>query len=131
MFFSSISLRSANVLYVLFRILVGLLFLQHGLQKLGLLEGQFAVNGFTGFVGLCELAGGIALVFGVFTRLVALLGAILMLGAYVTVHMDNGLLPLQNRGELALLYVAAFAVLFAQGAGRLSLERTLWKRELF
>jgi uncharacterized membrane protein YphA (DoxX/SURF4 family) len=41
------------------------------------------------------------------------------------------LLPLQNKGELALLFVAAFFVLFAQGAGRFSLERQLFRRELF
>ncbi|OIO55864.1 hypothetical protein AUJ46_00050 [Candidatus Peregrinibacteria bacterium CG1_02_54_53] len=131
MLFSSLSSKSANTLYVLFRILVGLLFLQHGMQKLGMLDGQFAVNGFMGFIGLCELSGGAALVFGVFTRLVALLGTILLISAYFKAHFSNGMLPIQNRGELALLYVATFAVLFAQGAGRLSLERTLWKRELF
>ncbi|MFH0851381.1 MAG: DoxX family protein [Candidatus Peregrinibacteria bacterium] len=126
-----LSSKSASTLYLLFRVLVGLLFLQHGLQKLGLLEDQFAVNGFMRFVGLCEPGDGVALVFGVFTRLVALLGTILLIGAYITTHAGNGVLPIQNRGELALLYVAAFAVLFAQGAGRLSLERTFWKREFF
>ncbi|ALM10464.1 MAG TPA: DoxX family protein [Candidatus Peribacter riflensis] len=131
MLFSPLALRGANVLYLLFRILVGFLFLQHGLQKLGLLEGQFAINGFMGFVGMCELAGGIALVAGFWTRLVAVLGTILLIGAYVTAHAGNGVLPIQNRGELALLYIAAFLVLFIYGAGRLSAEKFFFKRELF
>jgi len=131
MLFSPLSSRGAPALYLLFRVLVGFLFLQHGLQKLGLLEGAFAVNGFMGFLGLCELAGGFALIIGLWTRLVALLGAIELIGAYVTVHMGGGLLPITNKGELALLYVATFAVLFAYGAGRLSLERLLFKREIF
>ena len=45
--------------------------------------------------------------------------------------MGNGVLPIANRGELALLYVAAFAVLFAYGAGRWSLEKALFRREVF
>lgn len=131
MIFSSLSSRGTPALYLLFRVLVGLLFLQHGLQKLGMLSGQFSVSGFMGFVGLCELVGGIALVIGLWTRLVALLGTILLIGAYVTVHAGGGFLPIVNKGELALLYVAAFAVLFAYGAGRLSLERMIFNRELF
>lgn len=131
MLFSSVTSRGSDALYVVFRVLVGLLFLQHGLDKLGLLDGQFAVNGFMGFVGLCELLGGIAIVAGVWTRLVALLGTILLIGAYTTAHMDRALLPIQNRGELALLYVAAFVALFAYGAGKCSLEKRMLKRELF
>ncbi|OGJ81940.1 hypothetical protein A3J91_05495 [Candidatus Peribacteria bacterium RIFOXYC2_FULL_58_10] len=131
MLFSRLSSKSANTLYFLFRVLVGFLFLQHGLQKLGLLDGQFAVQGFMGFVGVCELLGGIALVAGLWTRLVAVLGSILLIGAYATAHMGNGLLPIQNRGELALLYVACFAILFVYGARSASIEWRIFKRELF
>ena len=97
----------------------------------GLLDGQFAVQGFMGFVGVCELLGGIALVAGLWTRLVAVLGSILLIGAYATAHMGNGLLPIQNRGELALLYVACFAILFVYGARSASIEWRIFKRELF
>lgn len=123
--FSRVAARHADCLYFFFRILTGFLFLQHGMQKLGMLEGVFAVQGFMGFIGLCELAGGFALVIGLWTRLVAILGTILLIGAYTTVHAQNGLLPIVNRGELALLYIAAFAVLFANGAGRWSAEKML------
>jgi len=129
--FAGIAHRMHDNLYLLFRILVGFLFLQHGAQKLGILEGGFAMEGFMGFIGLCELAGGIALILGVFTRLVAVLGTILLIGAYTTVHMKGGLLPIANKGELALLYVATFLVLFTFGAGKASLERALFKKELF
>ncbi|MDD5469836.1 MAG: DoxX family protein [Candidatus Peribacteraceae bacterium] len=129
--FSRITHAGGQPLYLLFRILVGFLFLQHGLQKLGMLDGGFQVNGFMGFIGLCELAGGLAIFFGIWTRLVAVLGTALLIGAYTTVHMGNGLLPIQNRGELALLYVAAFVALFLYGAGAWSLERLLTKREFF
>ncbi|OGJ64669.1 hypothetical protein A3H90_02240 [Candidatus Peribacteria bacterium RIFCSPLOWO2_02_FULL_55_36] len=129
--FFRIAARNADCLYVLFRVLTGFLFLQHGLQKLGMLEGTFAVQGFMGFIGLCELAGGFALVIGLWTRLVALLGTILLVGAYVTVHAGQGFLPIVNKGELALLYIAAFTVLFTRGAGTWSLERSLFRKESF
>ena len=129
--FSSYAHKNADTLYVVFRLLVGILFLQHGLQKVGLLEGNFAVEGLFGFIGLCELAGGTAIFLGVLTRLAATLGTVLLIGAYVTQHMQNGLLPIVNRGELALLYIAAFLILFAHGAGKFSLEKTLTKKEMF
>jgi len=129
--FGKIAQRHAEFLYFFFRVLTGFLFLGHGLQKLGLLEGTFAVQGFIGFIGICELAGGIALMIGLWTRLVALLGTMLLIGAYATVHAGQGFLPIANKGELALLYIAAFAVLFAHGAGRWSLERWLFKKESF
>jgi len=131
MLFSSFSSRSASTLFFLFRVLVGLLFLQHGLQKLGMLEGSVQVNGFMGFIGICELAGGLAIALGFWTRLAALLGAILMVLAYFKAHAAGGVLPIVNKGEMALLYMATFLPLIAQGAGRLSLEKLLFKRELF
>ena len=107
------------------------LFLQHGLQKVGLLEGSFSVEGFVGFIGLCELAGGLALIVGLWTRLVAVLGTVLLLGAYISRHMSNGVLPIENRGELALLYVACFIVLFVHGAGKWSMEKKYMGKEKF
>lgn len=129
--FSSIANRHANLLYFVFRVLTGFLFLSHGLQKVGLLNGTFNVEGFIGFVGLCELLGGLAILVGFWTRLVAVLGIVLMLGAYFTVHAKGALLPIMNKGELALLYVAMFAILFIYGARAWSLEKTLFKKEYF
>ncbi|MAE68715.1 DoxX family protein [bacterium] len=128
---SSFAQKNADSYYFIFRLLVGFLFLQQGMQKVGLLEGEFAVQGFVGFVGLCELAGGAAIFVGLWSRLVAGLGTVLMLGAYVSRHMGNGTLPIENRGELALLYVACFLVLFVHGSGTMSLEKKLTKKERF
>jgi len=46
-------------------------------------------------------------------------------------HASKGLLPIMNRGELAVLYFAAFSVILVHGARIGSLERVLLKRELF
>ena len=124
--------ENTDLLYFIFRVLVGFLFLSHGLQKLGLLDGEtFQIEGFIGFVGVCELAGGLAIFFGLWTRLVAVLGTILMVGAYVTAHAGQGILPILNKGEMALLYVAAFLVLFILGAGKWSVEKAFLGKESF
>lgn len=125
-----------DYLYFVFRVFVGLLFLQHGLQKLfgmfGGLGGQSAeLFSLMGLAGTIETLGGLAIVFGLFTRLMVFIPAIEMLIAYYRVHLPNGLIPLLNFGELPLLYFAAFLVLIAYGAGKWSLERAIFKKEIF
>ena len=122
--------------YFVFRVFVGLLFLQHGLQKLfgmfGGVGGQpVELFSLFGLAGLIEFIAGLAIAFGLFTRLVAFISAIEMLVAYFMAHAKAGLIPLVNQGELALLYFAAFLVLTAYGAGKWSLEKALMKKEFF
>ena len=122
--------------YFVFRVFVGLLFLQHGLQKIFGMFGGVGGNtvplmSLFGAAGLIELIAGIAIALGLFTRLAAVVSAIEMLVAYFMVHAPNGLIPLVNQGELALLYVASFLVLMAYGAGKWSLEKAIMKKEAF
>jgi putative oxidoreductase len=113
----------------LFRIVAGLLFMQHGLQKLFGLLGGVDASGATvplvsqlGLAGILEFAGGILLVLGLFTRPVAALLVLEMLIAYVQVHLPRGGAPIQNQGELALLYASIFMFLAGNGAGAYSLD---------
>ena len=122
--------------YFVFRVLVGLLFLQHGLQKLfgmfGGLGGRSAeLFSLMGLAGIIELLGGLAITFGLFTRLVAFIAVIELLVAYFRAHMPNGLIPIMNGGELALLFIASFLVLIAFGARKWSLEKVILKKEIF
>lgn len=122
--------------YFVFRVFIGLLFLQHGLQKLfgafGGIGGQpVELLSLFGLAGLIEFLGGIAITLGLFTRLAAFISGIEMLVAYFMVHAGNGLIPLVNQGELALLYFAAFAAITAFGAGKWSIEKALMKKEVF
>ena len=121
------------VLYFLFRIMVGIMFGMHGLQKLGILGGKMNPDGFMQFIGYAELAGGIALLLGVLSRPAAILSTVIMIGAYLKVHVGMGEWwnPLANKGELALMYVASFLVIMVHGAGKISLEKCLLKKELF
>ena len=55
-------------------------------------------------------------------RPVALILAIEMVVAYVKSHLPQGPVPIQNGGELALLYALVFAFLAARGAGPVSVD---------
>ncbi len=111
------------------RVGAGLLFMQHGAQKvLGLLGGVDGAGATApllsqyGFAGVLELVGGALLVIGLLTRPVAAVLTLLMLVAYVIAHASQGVFPVQNGGEMALLYALVFAFLTASGPGRWSLD---------
>ena len=80
---------------------------------------------------MIEFFGGLALAVGLFTRLAALGGLATMISAYFIAHFPNGWVPIMNKGELAVLYFAAFLILIIYGAGKFSLERALFKKEIF
>lgn len=117
--------------YAVFRVLIGLLFAQHGAQKLlGWFTEKEAITLFSkmGLAGTIELVGGLLIAVGLFTTWTAVVSGIEMLAAYFTVHTPQGWIPITNRGELALLYFAAFLVVATQGPGPWSLDRKLLKR---
>ena len=116
------------------RIMVGLLFFEHGLQKLFNFPAHpnprpFAL--FTlvpGLAGLLEFVGGILLVVGLFTRPVAFILSGEMAFAYFMSHAPRGFFPIAmggNGGETAILYCFIFLYFFFVGAGVWSLDR-LW-----
>jgi putative oxidoreductase len=119
--------------YVVMRVLVGFMFFSHGAQKiLGWFGGnKVALASGIGVAGLVELVGGLALLLGFWSRLAALGSAIIMIVAYVTVHAGNGLLPIVNKGELAVLYFVAFLIILAHGNGKCSLEKQIFNKEMF
>ena len=128
--------KYSGSIYVVFRVLVGLLFLQHGGQKLfgwfGGLGGSAApLFSLMGLAGVIEFVGGLALVLGLFTRLVATITATEMLVAFFKAHFPQTWVPVLNQGEPALLFFAAFLVLIIYGSGKWSLEQALFKKETF
>jgi putative oxidoreductase len=66
---------------------------------------------------------------GLWVRPVAVIMALEMVSAFAIAHAPKGGLPLQNGGELALLYALAFVLLAGNGAGPLSLDAALWRRD--
>ena len=122
-----------DYIYVLFRLFVGLLFAQHGAQKLlGWFTDKAPVELFSlmGLAGSIELIGGLLIAVGFVTRAASLLAMCVMVGAYFTVHIGQGLIPIVNRGELAMLFFFCHLVIFAHGAKKISLEHLIFKKEL-
>ena len=120
--------------YAIFRIVVGLMFAQHGAQKL---LGWFGAKGtvslvsLMGLAGTIELVGGLAIALGFFSRLSAVGGMAVMIGALATVHFPQGAVPIVNKGELPLLFLVGFIMVIMHGNGKWSLEKLLLKKEFF
>ncbi|MFH1851688.1 MAG: DoxX family protein [Candidatus Neomarinimicrobiota bacterium] len=111
--------------YALLRIVTGFLFLWHGTNKVfGFpVAGSAAPWPITWVAGPIELIGGLLVMLGFFTRPAAFLSAGLMAVAYWWKHGLNDLLPIMNRGELAVLYCFLFLFIFVRGAGIFSLDQ--------
>src|SRR5215469_13462971 len=119
---------SERMLSVL-RIIVGLLFLEHGLAKIfgfPLQPNHVSFTLFTlvpGLQGLIELVGGLLLAVGLFTRPVAFILSGDMAFAYFMAHAPRGFFPLLNAGELAIVYCFLFLYFAVAGGGAWSVDR--------
>ena len=116
--------RFAPFLYAALRIISGLAFAQHGAQKLfGLLGGQAVeLTSQRGLAGIIEFVGGIMIALGLFTAPVAFIASGEMAWAYFQSHAPRGPWPIQNGGELAVLYCFIFLYFAAAGSGKLSID---------
>ncbi len=111
--------------YALMRIVIGFLFLWHGVQKLfGFPSGMPAgVPAFIIYVaGPIELLGGFLVMIGLLTHWAAFITCGQMAFAYWIGHGTKALLPIQNNGELAVLYCFVFLFIAAQGGGVWSID---------
>ncbi|QEN13804.1 DoxX family protein [Mycolicibacterium sp. ELW1] len=111
----------------IFRIVIGLLFALHGTVKLfgwPISQGGAAPIGSWPYwwAGLIELVVGLLVALGLFTRIAALIGSGEMAFAYFTEHQPHGLLPIQNDGELAVLYCFALFLLAFAGPGAFAVQ---------
>jgi putative oxidoreductase len=120
----------------LLRVVVGLLFMGHGAQKL---FGWFGGHGLSGtadwfdslampmpfaltvFVGLCEFVGGLCFALGLLTPLAALAISAVMLGA-IAQNWPNGLWVGQRGFEYDLVLLAVVAAVGLAGPGVYALD---------
>lgn len=104
----------------LFRIVIGLFFVIHGVQKL--MKGTALLSWPGGPMSLIELIGGGLILIGLWTRWAAFICSGAMAYAYFVVHQPKALLPIANGGELAAIYSWAFLLLVFTGAGAWSID---------
>jgi putative oxidoreductase len=107
------------------RIVVGLLFLQHGMAKMFNFPPQNDMPVYPApewFAGRIELVGSTLIMLGLFTRPVALILSGEMAFAYFMSHRRRGFFPLLNGGEPAVLFCFVFLYLVFAGGGPLSLD---------
>ena len=128
-FYASWTPRLLSVL----RIIAAFLFIAHGAQKLfGFLAPPGMPAATTGSLmwvgGVLEFFGGLLFLLGLFTRPVAFILSGMMAVAYFMAHAPGGFWPLQNKGELAVLYCFVFLVLSVAGGGEWSVDRLLRRR---
>ncbi|HWS31635.1 MAG TPA: DoxX family protein [Actinoplanes sp.] len=128
-----------DVALLIARVVVGIVFIAHGWQKFNEwgLDGTSAAFGQMGvplptvsawFAAIVELAGGVALVAGIAVPVVSLLLIVNMLGAFLIVHMSNGIFVDNGGFELVATLGAAALIFAVLGAGRFSVDRLLAPR---
>ena len=109
------------------RIMVALLFLEHGTVKLlgfpG--PGPATMTSLLYAAAVIEIVGGALVAVGLFTRLASFIMSGEMACAYFISHAPQNFYPVLNRGDAAILYCFIFLYIAVAGAGAWSLDRTL------
>lgn len=122
------------------RLAAGVIFSAHGAQKLFGWFGGYGLDATAGWMasiglepgllmaalaGGAEFFGGVLLIIGLLVRPAALMLAVTMIVAIVTVHLPNGLFMSNNGYEFGLALLAVSMTLAFRGAGSLSADRWL------
>jgi len=110
------------------RIIVGLIFIEHGTQKLlGFPTTDHMPPAFTlmWFGGIIETVGGFFIALGLFTKPAAFIASGEMAFAYFMFHSPRSFFPALNQGDAAILYCFFFLYLVFRGPGPLSLDALL------
>jgi putative oxidoreductase len=113
------------------RIVVALMFLEHGLSRLFGWPSAIPtppVLTMYWFAGVIELCGAILVLLGLFTRPAAFIMSGEMAFAYFISHAPRSFFPILNGGDGAILYCFIFLYLAFAGAGPWSLD-ALWRKK--
>lgn len=119
--------RYSSQMYAVLRIVAGVLFMMHGSQKLfGHPPGDrdpVMLISLLGLAGVIEFGCGLLIALGLLTGYAAFLASGEMAVAYFLRHPARGFWPIQNAGELAVVYSFLFLFFAATGSGIWSVDR--------
>jgi putative oxidoreductase len=111
------------------RIVVALLFLEHGLSKVfGFPTPGPHLQGLLILAAFLETVGSLLLLVGFYTRIVAFILSGQMAIAYFTAHAPRGFFPLANGGQGAILFCFVFLYIAFSGGGPWSVDRLVLKQ---
>lgn len=120
--------RYSPYLYAILRMVAGIMFAMHGSQKLFGIPGggdPVEIGSMMGIAGIIELVTGILIAIGFLTSIAAFIASGQMAVAFFMAHAPQGLNPLLNEGELAVLYCFLFLYMAARGSGVWSVDSAL------
>lgn len=126
--------RHAPLMLSILRLVAGLIFLEHGTQKLfGFPAADHMPDSFTlaWFAGILETAGGLLVALGLFTRPAAFIISGEMAFAYFMAHFPRGFFPALNGGDAAILYCFIFLYLVFAGPGPVSIDAALRRKPVY
>ncbi|QGF24185.1 DoxX family protein [Raineyella fluvialis] len=132
------NLVTRDIVPLVSRIILGIVLIAHGYQKFALWGLAGTGQAFAGMgvpmpgisavvAAVIELAGGILLVLGVFTPIVAVVVFLEMIGAALLVHLPHGVFVGDGGWELVGA-LGAGTLALAAGAGRFSIDGLLRAR---
>ncbi len=122
--------KNTDSFYVLFRVVVGLLFILHGAMKWGAIT-SFSVTNLMFYAGIIEIVGGAFILLGLFTRTTAVIASLEMLYAFVITHVFgkgfnlNPVGKTGNGGEAALFFLVAFLLIAALGPRKCAIDNKI------
>jgi len=123
--------RYSDYFYALMRFIFGALFACHGAQKLFSVLGAEMPKPLPRMLmaaGAVEFFCGVLIAVGLVGGTAAFIAAGEMACAYFIAHAPNGFWPVENKGELAVLYCFAFLYIASRGSGRFSIDGLIKRR---
>ena len=121
--------RYSEPIFLVLRVMAGLMFAVHGAEKFGLLGGEARTGApLMLAAAIIELVGGLMIALGLFGDFAAFIASGEMAVAYFMAHAPQGWNPVANHGENAVLYCFLFLYIAARGTGPYSLDRGLRRK---
>ena len=117
-------------LYALMRIVIGVLFISHGIQKISAFaNGMMSLsNIWMTLAAIIETFGGLMIILGWKIKWVTFITSGEMAVAYFKQHAFRSFWPIDNGGEKAVFYCFVFLFIASYGAGIWSLDNKLKRK---